>query len=132
MTAQTVTDRTRTDQADDREALRRAAAAKVPKAYVVFDLEITDPEAYEQYRLHGQASVRRWGGRVLSGEPAPRGVVESLEGDWPTKRLVVVEFASVAVARAWYASPEYREATRMRQASTTGRVLLVEGWKGEW
>jgi uncharacterized protein (DUF1330 family) len=100
----------------------------VPKGYVVFDLEITDPEEYEAYRLDGQASVRKWGGRVLSGEPAPRGVVEELEGPWPTKRLVILEFDSVATARKWYESPEYQAAAGKRQASSTGRVVLVSGW----
>lgn len=103
-----------------------------PKAYVVFDLEITDPAAYEAYRLDGQASVRRWGGRILSGEPAPQGIVESLEGNWRTKRLVIVEFPSLEVARDWYHSDEYQAAARKRQASSTGRVLLVEGWKKSW
>jgi uncharacterized protein (DUF1330 family) len=104
----------------------------VPKAYVVFDLEILDEEAYEAYRLDGQASVRRWEGRVLTGEPAPRGVVESLEGSWPTKRLVVLEFPSIDVARDWYHSEEYQAAARKRQAASEGRVLLVEGWRAAW
>lgn len=103
-----------------------------PKGYVVFDLEITDPHGYEEYRLMGQASVKKFGGRVLSGEPAPRGVVEQLEGHWPTKRLVINEFDSVETARQWWNSPEYREASLKRQATSTGRILLVEGWKKPW
>jgi uncharacterized protein (DUF1330 family) len=79
----------------------------VPKGYVVFDLEITDPEGYEAYRLDGQATTRAFGGRVLSGEPAPRGIVEQLEGDWPTKRFVINEFPTVEIARAWFHSDTY-------------------------
>lgn len=107
-------------------------ASAYPKAYVVFDLEITDPQGYEAYRLAGQRSVKRYGGRVLSGEPAPRGVVEVLEGDWDTKRLVILEFPTVQVARDWYGSEEYQAAAAHRQATSTGRVLLVEGWKQRW
>jgi len=51
---------------------------------------------------------------LLEGEPAP-------------KRLVVVEFDSIEQARAWYDSPEYAPALKLRQASSTGRLLLVEG-----
>jgi uncharacterized protein (DUF1330 family) len=104
----------------------------VPKGYVVFDLEIEDPDGYEAYRLDGQRSIRHFGGRVLSGEPAPAGVVESLEGDWNTKRLVIVEHTTLAVARAWYRSDEYQAAARKRQATSRGRVLLLEGWKKQW
>ncbi len=103
-----------------------------PKAYVVFDLQITDPEGYEAYRLAGQQTVKRYGGRVLSGEPAPRGIIEALEGDWDTKRLVIVEFPTIQIARDWYGSEEYQQAAGLRQAASTGRVLLVEGWTKSW
>jgi uncharacterized protein (DUF1330 family) len=104
----------------------------VPKGYVVFDLEITDPEAYEAYRLDGQASIRKFGGQVLSGEPAPRGTVESLEGPWDTNRLVICQFPSVQVARDWYHSDLYQAAAAKRQASSSGRVVLVGGWNRPW
>jgi uncharacterized protein (DUF1330 family) len=104
----------------------------VPSGYVVFDLEIHEPAGYAAYRLDGQASIRRFGGRVLSGDPAPEGIVESLEGDWPTKRLVITEFPTVDIARAWYHSDLYQAAARKRQATSTGRVLLVGGWNGPW
>jgi uncharacterized protein (DUF1330 family) len=60
----------------------------------VFDLDIHDPDGYAAYRLDGQASIRRFGGRVLSGDPAPEGVVELLEGEWLTKRLVIAHRTS--------------------------------------
>jgi uncharacterized protein (DUF1330 family) len=109
-----------------------ATHAFVPKGYVVFDLEITDHDAYEAYRLDGQASIRKFKGRVLSGEPAPRGVVETLEGPWDTKRLVICEFPSVQTARDWYHSDLYQAAAKKRQASSFGRVLLVGGWNRPW
>ncbi len=108
------------------------ASTFVPRGYVVFDLEIHDPEGYEAYRLEGQASIRQFGGRVLSGEPAPRGVVEALEGDWPTRRLVIAEFATVEIARAWFGSELYQAAARKRRAASTGKVVLVGGWNRPW
>lgn len=123
---------TATMPADNDSTTEVPPASAFPKAYVVFDLEITDPDGYEAYRLAGQRSVKRYGGRVLSGEPAPRGIVETLEGDWDTRRLVIVEFPTVQVARDWYASEEYKKAIAHRQATSIGRVLLVEGWKKSW
>jgi len=104
----------------------------VPKGYVVFDLEITDPDGYEAYRLDGQSTTRAFGGRVLSGEPAPRGIVEQLEGNWATKRLVTNEFPTVEIARAWYHSDQYQAAAHKRQETSVGRVLLVGGWNRPW
>ena len=102
------------------------------RGYVVFDLEINDPDGYAAYRLDGQASIRRFGGRVLSGDPAPEGVVELLEGKWLTKRLVITEFPTVDIARAWYHSDLYLAAARKRQATSSGRVVLVGGWDRPW
>lgn len=103
-----------------------------PRGYVVFDLDIHDPAGYADYRLDGQASIRRFGGRVLSGDPAPEGIVELLEGEWATKRLVITEFPTIDVARAWYRSDLYQAAARKRQATSSGRVLLVGGWDRPW
>src|SRR5260370_35541305 len=91
------------------------ASTFVPRVYVVFDLEIHDPEGYEAYRLEGQASIRQFGGRGLSGEPAPRGIVEALEGDWPTRRLVIAAFATGEIARASVRSDRYQAAAGKRQ-----------------
>jgi uncharacterized protein (DUF1330 family) len=109
-------------------------ARPAPRGYVVFDLEIHDVEGYAAYRLDGQASIRRFGGRVLSGDPAPEGVVELLEGEWLTKRLVIAEFPTIDIARSWYYSDLYQAAARKRQATSRGRALLVGGWDrpGDW
>src|SRR3984957_14593863 len=104
----------------------------VPRGYIVFDLEIHDPAGYADQGLRGQASIRRFGRRVLCGGPATEGIVESLEGDWPTKRLVITAFLTVDIARSWYHSDLYQAAAHKRQATSTGRVLLVGGWNRLW
>jgi uncharacterized protein (DUF1330 family) len=40
---------------------------------------------------------------------------------------VILEFPSVERARAWWNSPEYSEAKALRQATSTGTLLIVEG-----
>jgi uncharacterized protein (DUF1330 family) len=55
------------------------------------------------------------------------GTVQTLEGEWPLKRLVVLEFESAERARAWWDSPEYRAARDLRQRTARARMLLVEG-----
>ena len=98
----------------------------------MFDLDIHDAEGYAP-TASTTASIRRFGGRVLSGDPAPEGTVESLEGEWlTTKRLVITEFPTVDIARAWYHSDLYQAAARKRQATSTGRVILVGGWDRPW
>lgn len=57
-------------------------------AYVIVDIEVTNPEAYEDYRSQVPPLVAKYGGKYLSRG----GEMEMLEGDWATKRLVVLNF----------------------------------------
>ena len=55
------------------------------------------------------------------------GRIEVLEGDWTPGRLVLLEFPSMDLARAWWSSPEYSEARLIRQATSEGTLLILEG-----
>lgn len=92
-------------------------------AYVIAEVNVTNPAGYEAYRPLAGASVAQYGGRfVVRG-----GKTELLEGSPDPARIVVIEFADLAAAQRWYRSPEYQEALKIRLANSTGRVLLVEG-----
>jgi uncharacterized protein (DUF1330 family) len=92
-------------------------------AYVLAEVEITNPEGYEAYRPLAGATVAEFGGKfVVRG-----GSIEPLEGDWPTRRRVMIEFADVAAAKRWYFSPQYQAALKVRQANSRGRVAILEG-----
>jgi uncharacterized protein (DUF1330 family) len=92
-------------------------------AYVIADVEVTDQDRYDEYRAQVPATLERYGGRfVVRG-----GAVTALEGGWEPGRLVVLEFPSVEDAHRWYDSEEYREPKALRQASSRGRFVLVEG-----
>ena len=92
-------------------------------AYVIANIQVNDPVRYEDYRRLVPPTIEKYGGRfVVRG-----GAVEALEGDWRPGRLVVLEFPSVEQARAWWSSPDYAEARAIRQATSAGTLLLVEG-----
>lgn len=91
--------------------------------YVVAEVEVTDPATYEEYRKLVPATVAKYGGKFL----VRGGAIESKEGGWEPKRLVVLEFASLEQARKWYHSPEYAPALALRGRAARSKVLLVEG-----
>ena len=92
-------------------------------AYVIGDIEVTDPALYEDYRKQVAATVQKYGGRfVVRG-----GKVEALEGGWSPKRLVMLEFPSMEQAQKWYRSSEYAPLIALRQRASRGRLVLVEG-----
>lgn len=92
-------------------------------AYVIVDIEVTDPAQYEHYKALAPATVAAFGGRYV----ARGGATLSLEGDWHSKRLVILEFDSLERAQAWHDSPAYRAARTLRQSATRSRMIAVEG-----
>ena len=92
-------------------------------AYVVAEVEVTDPVVYEEYRKLVPSTIAKYGGKYL----VRGGAVDVKEGGWQPKRLVVLEFASMDQARTWYHSPEYAPALALRAKAARSKVLLVEG-----
>jgi uncharacterized protein (DUF1330 family) len=92
-------------------------------AYVIAELEVSDPVAYEEYRKGAAASLAAFGGKFL----ARGGEIAELEGGWSPRRLVIVEFASLARAREWWSSETYREPKALRQRSAKTRMIAIEG-----
>jgi uncharacterized protein (DUF1330 family) len=95
----------------------------MPKAYVICDIEVTDPVAYEEYKKLAGPSVAMQGGRYI----VRGGATEVLEGTRQPNRVVVVEFPSAADAKGWYESDAYAEARRAREGAANASLTLVEG-----
>ncbi len=92
-------------------------------AYLIVDVEVTNPAGYDEYRRQVPATLAKYGGRfVVRG-----GASETLEGDWAPKRVVVVEFPSMEALKRWYGSAEYKPLIALRQKHSTGDVITVEG-----
>lgn len=92
-------------------------------AYVIGEIEVTDPAKYDDYRKQVAATVEKHGGRFI----VRGGKVESLEGGWAPKRVVVLEFPSMQKALAWYRSAEYAPLIKLRQQGARGKLIAVEG-----
>ena len=92
-------------------------------AYVFAEIEVTNPEGYKGYTAVVPESIKKYGGRFLTRG----GPVQGLEGDWPERRRVIIEFPSMDAARKWWDSPEYEKPKAMRRANSKGRLLLLEG-----
>jgi uncharacterized protein (DUF1330 family) len=92
-------------------------------AYVIANVDVKDPAAFEEYRKRVPETIARYGGRYL----VRGGACETLEGGWTPARLVVLEFPSVDAARRWYDSAEYREPKALRMKSALTDVVIVPG-----
>lgn len=92
-------------------------------AYLIAQVEVTDPDRYGEYVKLAPIAAEKYGGRYL----ARGGETAALEGNWQPQRLVIVEFPSLEQARRFYDSPEYQEARQARSGAANMKMLAVEG-----
>ena len=92
-------------------------------AYVIAMVDVKDPVRYEDYRRMVLPTITAFGGRFI----ARGGRTEALEGRLPAGRMVIVEFPSLDRAKEWWSSPQYAEARAIRQATSDGTLIVVEG-----
>jgi uncharacterized protein (DUF1330 family) len=93
-------------------------------AYFIVDQQgVSDPETMKIYAAGVGATVTQYGGKfvVRGGDP------ETIEGDWPARRIIMLEFPDRAALKAWYDSPDYADLKGMRLASSSANVIAVDG-----
>ena len=93
------------------------------KAYVIFEVSITDKIIYEEYKKLTPAAIAAFDSKFI----VRGGCTETLKGDWQPERMVVVEFPSVKKAKEWWSSDQYSKAKAIRQQSAHTKMLIVEG-----
>ena len=92
-------------------------------AYIIVDLEITDPALFDQYRAAVPATISAYGGKYL----VRGGAFEALEGNWQPKRVIVLQFDNMARLKEWYGSPDYAPLRSLRAKCAKANVIAVEG-----
>ena len=92
-------------------------------AYLLVDIDIFDSAGFAEYRKAVVPLVEKYGGKYI----AVSDQVETLEGSWSPKRIVVIQFPSMARAREWFSCEDYRETCQIRKRTARSEIILVEG-----
>ena len=92
-------------------------------AYLICQGDVADEVRYEDYKAQAGPSVVAAGGRYL----VRGGDSESLEGELPASRTVVIEFPTRAAACAWYGGAEYTEIRKLREGIARATLYVVDG-----
>jgi uncharacterized protein (DUF1330 family) len=94
-------------------------------AYIVFDVEIRDPARYQDFMTQVKPALQAAGARYL----ARGGAHKVYEGDWAPRRIVILEFPSLAAWESFYYGA-YQELKAIRDECSTARLVSVEGLAG--
>ena len=92
-------------------------------AFIIVQVDVTDPEAFATYRDQVPPTLEPFGGEYM----VRGGEQDVLEGDWATARTVVLKFPSVERAKAWHASDIYEGPKALRQSAAKTNMLVIEG-----
>ncbi len=92
-------------------------------AYVIFDVEIRDMAKYQTFMQGAKAALDAAGARYL----ARGGAHHVHEGEWQPRRIVILEFPSMAAWDAFYNGPVYQGLKSIRDECSSARLVSVEG-----
>jgi len=92
-------------------------------AYVIFDVDIRDAERYQEFMAGVKPALEKAGAKYL----ARGGAHKVYEGDWQPRRIVLLEFPSVAAWEEFYNGPTYQGLKSVRDACSSARLVSVAG-----
>ena len=95
----------------------------MPSAYILANVDVKDPAAYEEYKRLSTIAMKAHGAEVC----VRGGKTEVLEGDWAPHRVVLLKFPSMEKAKAFYDSTEYKAAIEARRNIAVMRMVVIEG-----
>jgi uncharacterized protein (DUF1330 family) len=105
-------------------AVQALHAQAKPIAYVVAEIDVTNPEPYEkEYVPIAAKAITDGGGKYLvrGGETA------AMYGEPPKPRIAVMAFESMEKALAAFNSSAYQEAKKVGDKYANFRIYAVEG-----
>lgn len=92
-------------------------------AFVIFDVDIRDPARYQEFMQGVKPALEEAGARYL----ARGGAHKVHEGDWTPRRIVLLEFPSLAAWEQFYNGPVYQGLKSVRDECSSARLVSVEG-----
>jgi uncharacterized protein (DUF1330 family) len=97
-------------------------------AYLLVQGHVTDREGFQAYSAALPPIYRKYRGQYIALVPSPK--VEVVEGEPENRSVVIARFPSREDARAFWNSPEYAEAKKLRAGKGTFYVAILDGLPG--
>lgn len=92
-------------------------------AYLIARMTITDMDRYKEYMAASPSVVAKYGGKFI----VRGGDKVTFEGEDEARRIAIIEFPSMEKAKAFYHSPEYTAARKLRAGAAEMSLMVVEG-----
>ena len=104
------------------------STSEVRPAYLLVQGHVTDREGFKAYSAALPPIYGKYRGRYIALVPAP--LLEVVEGEPENRSVVIARFPSREDARAFWNSPEYAKAKKLRAGKGTFYVAILDGLPG--
>lgn len=94
-------------------------------AYIVARVDVDDPALLKDYLAATPPIIAKYRGRFI----VRGGSTVTFEGPSESRRIVIIEFPSMADAEAFYNSEEYSEVRKLRESVSVAEFIAVDGIK---
>lgn len=94
-------------------------------AFIIIRVEVNDPSALKGYQALVPPILEKYRGKFI----VRGGSTLTLEGPAESRRIIVLEFPELHDAEAFYKSPEYLEACKLREGIAIFESIAIEGIK---
>ena len=99
------------------------AQTAVPPAYVIAEVQVSDPDTFKQYLAALPGTLAPYKVRTLA-----RANPTALDASTPPAgSLVILAFNSMDDIKAWWDSPAYQAIVPLREKSSKTRAYAVQG-----
>jgi uncharacterized protein (DUF1330 family) len=95
--------------------------------YVIFDVGPSDRDAMGPYLEKAFDTITSHGGKLIARTNNIEIREETHGAGWHPSRILIIEFASMDKAKAWYDSPEYQDILPIRLKFGKDNMVIVEG-----
>jgi uncharacterized protein (DUF1330 family) len=92
-------------------------------AYLIVDLDIHNPEGFQEYQNNVSSFIAKHGGRYI----VRGGEFDVIEGHFKPHRLVIFEFPSRRSIRNMFADEEYLKLAQVRFRTAKTIAVAVDG-----
>jgi uncharacterized protein (DUF1330 family) len=92
---------------------------------MIVDITVKNESLYSEYIAKVPKIIEEYGGRYLvrGGEITP------ITSNWNPQRVIIIEFDSKEQLQRCFSSQEYLEISPLREQSTVGKSIIVEGYE---
>ena len=91
--------------------------------YLIAEVNLKNPEEYSKYLYEVPKIISKYNGEYL----VRGGKISHHEGEWKSKRIVVVKFPTRKKALAFYDSKEYKKYKIIRNKVADSNLIFVDG-----